>query len=408
MGDFFIHLESRFRFFVATENLGKFHHDAEAVSALFFAHEIEVLFIKVGGVFLLVQIPVDIGAAFQDDFIFWKVLEELVDGCPGFGDGAGVSEEASFAKSEPREVGGFCSLSGIEVFVKVAGEGSIEGVADKGDHPREGDLGLVGGFSEGETGEEATDKEADIRGEAEIRFIDGAHRGSDAVGEEWADPVFCFGANSVGAEGVDMVGYGAFTETGVGKFEGAFEVPCVPTCVECDLVPRGPFRCDFGFSIDFDIKSACLKEDSGLLDPIVSHAVGVIFFLDGADIKERATGELRLFGFDGVLNHAADNFWGGTIETGHEDEVVCEKLSKGADPFVGEVRVGDEAVGGESPEGEEGEFGIDGGSVRTELGHEGFGGNDGWVLGNFERNASHENHDPDRIFLRLLDREIVG
>ena len=42
------------------------------------------------------------------------------------------------------------------------------------------------------------------------------------------------------------------------------------------------------------------------------------------------------------------------------------------------------------------------------MGHEGFGGNDGWVFGNFEWDASHENHDPDRIFLRLLDREIVG
>jgi len=136
-------------------------------------------------------------------------------------------------------------LSGIEVFVKVSGEGAIERVPDKGDHPGESDLGLVSRFSEGETGEETTYKEADVRGKAEIGFIDSAHRGSDTVGEKRADPVFCFGANSVGAEGVDMVGDGAFSEAGGGKFEGAFEVPGVPTCVECDLIPRNPFRCDF-------------------------------------------------------------------------------------------------------------------------------------------------------------------
>jgi len=90
LGDLFIHFESRFRFFVATENLGKFHHDAEAVPALFFAHEIEVLFIEMGGIFLFVEIPVDIGTAFQNDFIFWKVLEELVHGGAGFRDRAGV------------------------------------------------------------------------------------------------------------------------------------------------------------------------------------------------------------------------------------------------------------------------------------------------------------------------------
>jgi len=135
-----------------------------------------------GGVFLFVQIPIDIGTAFQDDFIFWKVLDELVHGGAGFRDGAGVGEETGFAESEPRKIGGLCSLSRIEVFVKVSGEGAIKRIADKGDHPGEGDLGLVSGFSEGETGEETTDKEADIRGEAEIRFIDGTHRGGDAVG----------------------------------------------------------------------------------------------------------------------------------------------------------------------------------------------------------------------------------
>ena len=299
-------------------------------------------------------------------------------------------------------------MSGIEVFVKVSGEGAIEGISDKGDHPGEGDLGLVSGFSEGETRKKTTHKEADVRGEAEIRFVDGAHGRGDAVAQKWTDPIFCFGANGFSTEGMDMVGDGAFSKAGGRKFKGALEVPGVPTCVECDLIPRDPFRCDFGFPIDFDIKSSGLKEDGGLLDPIVSHTVGVVFFLDGADVKERAPGEFRFFGFDGVLNHAADNFWSGTVETGDEDKVVGKKLSKGADPFVSEVGVGDEAVGGESAEREEGEFGIDGGGVRAELGHQSFGGNDGRVFGDFERDAPHENHDPDRIFLGLLDGEIVG
>jgi len=153
-----------------------------------------------------------------------------------------------------------------------------------------------------------------------------------------------------------MVGDGSFSETGSGKFKGAFEVPSVPSCVECDLIPRDPFRCNFWLSIYFDIKSACLKENGGLLDPIVSHAVGVIFFLDGANVKDRASSEFCFFGFDGVLNHAADDFRSGTVEASHENEVVGEKLSKGADPFVGEVGVGDEAVGRESAEREESEF----------------------------------------------------
>ena len=61
------------------------------------------------------------------------------------------------------------------------------------------------------------------------------------MGEKRADPVFRFGADGIGAEGVDMVGNGALAESGGGEFERTFEIPRVPTCVECDLIPRSPF-----------------------------------------------------------------------------------------------------------------------------------------------------------------------
>ena len=408
LGDFLIHPEGGFRFLVPTENFGKFHHNAETVLAFLLPQEIEILLVQMGGILLFVQIPENIGTALQDDFIFRKILQKLVDGGAGFGDGTGVGKETGFAESEPGEIGRFGRLGGIEVFVKVPRERAIEGIADKGDHPGESDLGLVGGFGEGEAGQEAADKEADVGGKAEIRLIDGAHGGGDAVREEGTDPVFRLGANRVGTEGVDMVRDGPFPEMGGGKLEGAFEVPGVPTRVEGDLVPRNPFRCDLGFPIDFDIEPAGLKENGGLLDPVVPHAVGVVFFLDGPNIKECASRELRFFGFNGILDHAADDVRSGTIESGDEDEVVGKKLTERADPFVGEVGVGDEAVGGEPAEGEEGEFGIDGGGVWAELGHESFRGNHGGVFGDFERDATDENHDPDRVLLGLLDGEVVG
>ena len=61
------------------------------------------------------------------------------------------------------------------------------------------------------------------------------------MGEKWADPVFRFRADGVGAEGVDVIGNGSLAESGGGELERTFEIPRVPTCVECDLIPRGPF-----------------------------------------------------------------------------------------------------------------------------------------------------------------------
>ena len=74
---------------------------------------------------------------------------------------------------------------------------------------------------------------------------------------------------------------------------------------------------------------------------------------------------------------------------------------------IGKVGVGDEAVSGKSPEREEGEFGIDGSGIGTKLGHQGFGSQNGGVFCDFERHSTHEDHDPDRIFLGLLNGDIV-
>ena len=89
-----------------------------------------------GGFFSFIEVSVNIGRALQDDFIFRKIFDELIDGVAGFGDGAGVGKQASFAEAEPREVGRFCSLGGVEILIEVAREGPIEGVADEGHHPR--------------------------------------------------------------------------------------------------------------------------------------------------------------------------------------------------------------------------------------------------------------------------------
>ena len=260
-------------------------------------------------------------------------------------------------------------------------------------------MGLVGRFREGESGEESADEEADIGSKAEVGFVDCAHGGGNAVGEEGTDPVFGFGAYGIGAEGVDMVSDGSSTESGSGKFEGSFKVPCVPAGVEGDLIPRDPFGGNLGLSIDLDIESAGLEKDGGLLNPAIPHAVGVVFFLNGADIEKGATGEFGFFCFDGIFDHAADDGGCGAIEPADHDEIVRKKLAEGANAFVGEVGIGDDSVGRQAAKWEKGEFRINRGSVGAELSHEGFGRLDGGIFCDFERDTPHENHDPDGIIL---------
>ena len=206
-------------------------------------------------------------------------------------------------------------------------------------------MGLVSRFREGESGEESADEEADIGSKAEVGFVDCAHGGGNAVGEEGTDPVFGFGAYGIGAEGVDMVSDGSSTESGSGKFEGSFKVPCVPAGVEGDLIPRDPFGGNLGLPIDLDIESAGLEKDGGLLNPAIPHAVGVVFFLNGADIEKGATGEFGFFCFDGIFDHAADDCGCGAIEPADHDEIVRKKLAEGANAFVGKVGIGDDSVG---------------------------------------------------------------
>ena len=328
-------------FIVATIKIGEFHEDAKAVAGFFFSKEIEGVVVEADGIFFLVEIAVDIGAALEDDFVFGKVFEELGNGATGFGEGASVGEEASFTETKPGKIGGVGSLGGIEIFVKVSGEGAVEGISDKGDHPREGELGLVGGLCEREAGEERANEEIDVRGEAEVGLVDCAHGGGGSVSEEGADPVFGFGANGFGAERVDVVGDGASTEPGGGHFEGAVTILGVPTCVESDLVPGGVFGNDVGPSVNFDFESAGLEEKRGAFDPVIAHAVGIVFFLDGAEVEEGAAGEFCFFGIDRILDHAANDGGGRAVEAGDEDHVVGEELAEGSDTFVREVGVGD-------------------------------------------------------------------
>ena len=81
---------------VAAIEIGEFHEDAKAVARFFFSEEIEGVVVEADGIFFLVEIAVDIGAALEDDFVFGKVFEELGNGATGFGEGASVGEETSF------------------------------------------------------------------------------------------------------------------------------------------------------------------------------------------------------------------------------------------------------------------------------------------------------------------------
>ncbi len=123
-------------FIVAAIEIGEFHEDTEAIAGFLFSQKIEGVVVEADGIFFLVEIAINVGASLKDDFVFGKVFEELGDGATGFGEGASVGEEASFTEAEPRKIGGVGSLGGVEIFVKVPREGAVEGISDKGDHPR--------------------------------------------------------------------------------------------------------------------------------------------------------------------------------------------------------------------------------------------------------------------------------
>ena len=89
---------------------------------------------------------------------------------------------------------------------------------------------------------------------------------------------------------------------------------------------------------------------------------------------------------------------------GPPDQIVGKKGGEGADALVREVGVGHEAVEGKALNREKGEFRIHGGGVGPQLGHEAFRSQNGGILGNFQGHPAHQNHDPDGIFLGLLDR----
>lgn len=99
-----------------------------------------------------------------------------------------------------------------------------------------------------------------------------------------------------------------------------------------------------------------MEKKRGAFYPVIAHAVGIVFFLDGAEVEEGAAGEFCFFGIDRVLDHAADDGGGRAVEAGNKDHVVGEELAERSDTFVREVGVRDEAVKGESLDGEEGEF----------------------------------------------------
>ena len=135
--EFLIKLEGFLGLVVAAVELGEFHEEAKTVAGFTFPDQIEGLFVQFGGVLLFVEVLIDVGSAFQDDFIFGEVFHEFGHGGFGLGEGAGVGQETDLAEAEPGEVGRVDGLGGIQVLVEVAGKGAIQGISDKGDHPGE-------------------------------------------------------------------------------------------------------------------------------------------------------------------------------------------------------------------------------------------------------------------------------
>ena len=105
LGNFFVGIEGRLGFIIAAKNFRKFQEKTKSVFGILLIDEVEVLLVKLGGIFFLIEIAVDVSRALQNDFVFGKFLQELIDGGSGLGDGTGVGEEAGFAQAEPRKIG---------------------------------------------------------------------------------------------------------------------------------------------------------------------------------------------------------------------------------------------------------------------------------------------------------------
>ena len=82
--DFFVGGEGLFGFVVSAINFRQLHEKAKTVHRILSFQMIESLFIEASGVFFFVQISIDVGTAFQDDVVLWKIFQELIDGPPGF------------------------------------------------------------------------------------------------------------------------------------------------------------------------------------------------------------------------------------------------------------------------------------------------------------------------------------
>ena len=186
-------------------------------------------------------------------------------------------------------------------------------------------------------------------------------------------------------------------------FKGTAKTHRVPPGVKGDLVPGSKLGDNLGTAIDFHIESAGLKEQGGAFDPVVTEPVRVLFLVDGADIEIGPSRQFGLFRLDGVLNHPPDDGGSGGIQAADHDEIVGKELGEGPDAFIGKVGIGNQAIKGQSGNREEGQFRIDGRGVGAELGHEIFRGQNGGVVCNLQGDSPHQNHDPDGIFLGLLD-----
>ena len=210
--DFFVGGEGLFGFVVPAINLRQLHEKAKTVHRILSLQMIESLFIEAGSVFFFVQISIDVGTAFQDDVVLWKIFQELIDGPPGFRDGSRIGEKPGLPKAKPWKIGRFRGLGGIKILIKVPWEGAIEGISNKCGGPRERDLGLIGGLGKGKAREKSADKKANIRSKTQIGLLDRAHGGRHAPGEKGADPVFCGRANRIRTEGMNMIGDCALAE----------------------------------------------------------------------------------------------------------------------------------------------------------------------------------------------------
>src|SRR5437588_2318004 len=199
---------------------------------------------------------------------------------------------------------------------------------------------------------EAAEKCGDVGRGCQIWLIDTSQGGGCAFLEEWSDPVFCRGAEYLGAERVQMIGECARHEFQVRLKERARDVPVVPTCVKCDLAQRK----GGGKGLRLLIQNCFITEAAGGVrgpqDHIVAEFVAAVG--NSATIEVSSPPQTVTFGLYGFIDQAACYSRSWPIQASdHQDSVGrieqggvgCAVKGIGERPYPGQIQLADRQAG---------------------------------------------------------------